>query len=317
MTSPRGHSGSRTLGNVKVKGTVFPPLTRAVNDSSRQYFVEHQLMVQGDSMGLPSFITKSIERNDTPQRATPRPVTSKPENANSKLVEDIKELQTREKQSKNKIQSLQKIIEQLKQDVKSRDADLASINQKLAEIEEQYKKLYEEEQADHIVTKDKLKGISQELQEKNEFVEELKRKHEESMQEIKTRYEEKLKDLQEEKVREVKERDERIEKMKKQMVGFLKDNSWERQQQLEELTKELGKVSEEAMTLKIKLKSLLRNNQCERCDLLKQDIVKRDRKIAEQEISIKELMTVCKKFEKQLMQQAILRQCADLVNKAP
>lgn len=50
-------------------------------------------MVQGDSMGLPSFITKSIERNDTPQRATPRPVTSKPDTANSKLVEDIKELQ--------------------------------------------------------------------------------------------------------------------------------------------------------------------------------------------------------------------------------
>lgn len=39
MTSPRGHSGSRALGSIKLKGTVFPPLARAVNDSSRQYFV--------------------------------------------------------------------------------------------------------------------------------------------------------------------------------------------------------------------------------------------------------------------------------------
>ena len=72
---------------------------------------------------------------------------------------------------------------------------------------------------------------------------------------------------------------------------------------MEELTKELGKVSEEAIDLRTKLKSLLKNKKCETCDHLKNDIRKRDLKISEQEGTIKELMALCQKFETQLKQQ--------------
>ena len=58
--------------------------------------------------------------------------------------------------------------------------------------EEHYKLLYNDECASHTETKAKLKEVYQELEEKRELVEELKRKHEESMQEVKNRVSVKL-----------------------------------------------------------------------------------------------------------------------------
>jgi hypothetical protein len=53
--------------------------------------------------------------------------------------------------------------------------------------------------------------------------------------------------------RELKIRDDKIVFLKKQISDSLKDNSWERQQQIEELTKQLKRTHDEYEILRQKL----------------------------------------------------------------
>lgn len=51
-------------------------------------------MVQGDSMGLSGFVSKSSERVDlSPTKSPSRPVTSRPDAVSLKLAEEVKEMQ--------------------------------------------------------------------------------------------------------------------------------------------------------------------------------------------------------------------------------
>lgn len=51
-------------------------------------------MVQGDSMGLSGFVSKSSERVDlSPTKSPSRPVTSRPDTVSVKLAEEVKEMQ--------------------------------------------------------------------------------------------------------------------------------------------------------------------------------------------------------------------------------
>ncbi|KAH9515149.1 hypothetical protein Btru_019332 [Bulinus truncatus] len=59
----------------------------------------------------------------------------------------------------------------------------------------------------------------------------------------------------------ISDRDQKLNKLKTQMADALKGNSWERQQQLEELTKELARVQKEYDALYIRYKSLSKSKQ--------------------------------------------------------
>ncbi len=92
--------------------------------------------------------------------------------------------------------------------------------------EEHYKKLYEDEKSVHSKTQEHLYTTEEQLQEKVNLVEELKLRHEQKIAETTNSYEFKLHDLREEKDKEIAERDDKINKMKKQMADVLKGNSW-------------------------------------------------------------------------------------------
>lgn len=236
-----------------------------------------------------------------------RPFTSRVEanHANNKLLEDLRELQTKDRQQKNKIGSLHKTMEQLKSDLKIKEEECVSIQTKFEAMEEHYRKLYEDEKASHSKTKENLATTQQHLEDKRNLVEELKLRHEQKITEINDAFEARFQTMQEEKDKEISEREERISKLKNQMAEILKGNSWERQQQLEELSKELTKVSEETNMLRMKLKSR-KKEKCEKCDKLQAELDEKNKILTEKEALVSQLKAVCGQFETQLKQQDII-----------
>lgn len=307
---------SRTLGNIKMnKGIMFPPLTQALNQSNRSYFQEHHLMVHGDGVkgATPIMSPRGLDGELKGRRGSgsSRPLTtSRAEQINAKAAEELKELQSKEKQYHKKITTLQKAVEQLRLEVKDREENLMNVNLKLQQIEEHFRLLYEEEKSTHAGTKRELSKVKEELEEKENFVEALKQRHEQHVKELKEHHETHMADLKAKMDAELADRDRRLENLKKQMASHLKDNSWERQQQLEELSKELGKMSEEASMLKTKLKAMATRNKdgCTNCPSLKAELEAKQKSILEKDAHIKQLMTLCKKFEVQLSQQDVIMQ---------
>ncbi|GFO15082.1 grip and coiled-coil domain-containing protein 2-like [Plakobranchus ocellatus] len=98
--------------------------------------------------------------------------------------------------------------------------------------------------------------------------------------------EKRLSDITAEKDAQIADRDQKLSRLKSQMADALKGNSWERQQQLEELTKELSRIQEESDLLRMKIKSLSKNKQ-----------------LKEKDGTISELKSLCGKFETQLTTQ--------------
>jgi hypothetical protein len=62
-----------------------------------------------------------------------------------------------------------------------------------------------------------------------------------------------MEQMRQEHSKEMKIRDDKITFLKKQISDSLKDNSWERQQQIEELTKQLKRTHDEYELLRQKL----------------------------------------------------------------
>ncbi|XP_071789664.1 uncharacterized protein [Asterias amurensis] len=308
MTTPRSNHTGRTLGNVRVgnKSTIFPPLAKTLSDSNKAFFQEHRLMIHGDALSTPSKSPVKEELISPRSVTSSRPLTSRSD-PSSRAQEEMKDLHTRDKQHRNRIQSLQKVIDQLKAELKVKAEELTQVQARLLQIEEHYKRLYEEEKQAHSKTKEELTNTRDELREKTIYAEQLKTQHERQLVDIKSMHEQNMSSLRVEKDKEISEREARIEKMKKQMGDILRDNSWERQQQLEELSKELTKVSDEASELRIKYKNASSKSQsCQNCSLMKADLEKKTKKLSDREVTIQQLNTICKKFETQLKQQDIL-----------
>ncbi|XP_033112503.1 structural maintenance of chromosomes protein 3 homolog [Anneissia japonica] len=302
MTTPK--SNARLLGSVKVnRGVVFPPLTRSWNESGKKYFKAHGLSVQGDGMVTHKRIA---EKEETPRTPSSRPHTSRSD-PNHKS-EELKEYQNRERQYKNRIQSLQKVNEQFKNEIAQKQEEIDALYIKFQKTEEHYKHLYDEEKQAHNSTKTEVADIRQLVTEKTNLISELKSRHQLKILEINTMHETKFNNLEARKSQEIADRDEKIKKLKMQMANILKDNSWERQQQLEELSKELNKISEEANLLRAKLKkhASKQTTGCENCATFKSLLDQKTKKVEEQEISLAHMMTIGKKLETQLVQQDVL-----------
>nr|KAG5687756.1 hypothetical protein BaRGS_014845 [Batillaria attramentaria] len=114
--------------------------------------------------------------------------------------------------------------------------------------------------------------------------------------------------------KEIADKDQKLNRLKMQMADALKGNSWERQQQLEELTKDLARIQEECDMLRSKLKSLSKTKpgHCQNCAEATARAEKLAVTVKERDTSIKDLKSLCAKFEKQLSQQdQLLKMWAD------
>lgn len=113
--------------------------------------------------------------------------------------------------------------------------------------------------------------------------------------------------------------------LKKQIAGAFKDNSWERQLQIDELTKELKRTQDEYEMLRHKLVSLknkpvgVKNfklvilyfkwfktyfiqikDSCQNCALMLEKLEQKNSSNKEQELLLSDLMNLIRKFQSQL-----------------
>ncbi|XP_057305813.1 centromere-associated protein E-like [Hydractinia symbiolongicarpus] len=129
----------------------------------------------------------------------------------------------------------------------------------------------------------------------------LTKKHEGNVRCLKSDLEIQFKKEREIHAQIVKSKDEKIDKLKFQMSTFLKDNSEERQHQIDELLKELKRVSDEAEYVKKALKKLkFNNNQCQKCAFYEKKCSEISTELYAKNETCKNLYQVCSKMERQL-----------------
>lgn len=191
----------------------------------------------------------------------------------------LKEFQDREKELHDQLSELRQLVDSLRSEVEQKETIIGDLDNRLQAQEEKYKSLFEKEKTSHALTKENLEKVETALAEKVHIVEDLKVQHDLQLKDTAVAFnkcQSELVELKSLKEKELKSRDEKLERMKQQMADALKGNSWERYQQLEELGNELVKVQEEADLLRNKLRNLQKTSKesCSNCDRLQEKIVK-------------------------------------------
>ncbi|XP_078361086.1 uncharacterized protein LOC144645392 [Oculina patagonica] len=214
---------------------------------------------------------------------------------------------------KLKILSLQKLIEQLRGEINEKANIITELEGKLkaqaAEYEEQIKKLKAIISEKELEIEEKKKI----LKSKDVEISEMKESFEKEKEVMRTEFDRELEELKAQHLKELTDRDGKMKILKMHMADALKDNSRERQLQLEELTKELKRVTEETDVLKSKLQSMKSSNQgkCPNCFVMEKQLQSKIVELRDKEAVTIEMQQLCAKMEKQLVQQdELLRQWA-------
>lgn len=105
----------------------------------------------------------------------------------------------------------------------------------------------------------------------------------------------------------LKSKDEQLEKLKLQLADRFQDKSNIRQGQIDELVKELKRVSDEAEYVKSALKKLKFGNECQRCSFYENKCKLISNELIVKQQTCESLFEVCSKMERQLNQQEDLR----------
>lgn len=311
-------ANGRKKGGVRPLGAIRQPIqpsyertTRLTNFSSiPNKNVNQNYEIQGSAMQVPP--PKEEKEKEEPRVIKPVVKSGKSDSGSStrsqekENIVDKKELseaKTKIKELKQQISALEREIEHLQEKVRVRDKIISDLKEEHARQEEHYKKLYEKEREDHSRTQSQLSEAETEIEILSEKLKNLTKEMEMKLLQAQMEFDKKLAETIELKDKEIADRDSKLNRLKQQMAESLKGNSWERQQQLEELTKELGRIQDEADGLRIKLKAYKNNKTCGNCQESLLKLEKAMLSIKEKDASIKELQTLCSRFEKQLSQQ--------------
>ncbi|XP_069464128.1 trichohyalin-like isoform X2 [Ambystoma mexicanum] len=174
-----------------------------------------------------------------------------------------------------KIKMMHKENIQLNATLKERDDAIVKFSQMMHDKNAEYAKSLEAERNLQKATKKQLVESQNLVQEKIYLLHENTMHYEQLIQQLKTQYEGELTTIKKQGQADISHRDEKIAKLKRQIADIFKERSWEHQQQLEELRKELNRLTEEAQLLRIRLK---REEIYKREQLLKMDVNKKIRK---------------------------------------
>jgi len=234
---------------------------------------------------------------------------------------------------KEKYFNLQKIVQNLRKEIKIKDNLIHDLEkqketqkdeyvQRIEKLEsslEQKQFLFDEEIAKLKIQNEKVAEESKIYQKKvteySEQIENEKRLYSETLstmlqehiKEIKKSEENnqiKINDMEKKHNEMVKEKDLIIVKLKAQVADSLKTSSKERQSQIDELVKELKRVSDEAEYVKSalrKFKSLSTDN-CSRCNMYQEKFKEITLELSKKNSICQNLFLVCSRMEKQLQQ---------------
>merc|ERR1719494_1196343 len=133
---------------------------------------------------------------------------------------------------------------------------------------------------------------------------ELQRKHTEERENDQQTFELKLAEKDKHHEDAIKDREGKIENLKNQIAGLLQNSSQERQEMINELVKELERVSDECNEVKSSLRNLKTSNtDCQKCKYYEAKIEALEKDLKLKSNACDDLMRVCSKMEKQLSQQ--------------
>ncbi|CAF1626111.1 unnamed protein product [Adineta ricciae] len=298
------------------------------------------LEVQGNLMRVPppKELSKSMERRRSsdetpkyvPRRSVVVPAPRKPApkaTGNNKsdetdaMKDKIINLEEEIRRLKRRIEELEKDIADIQKQAKSKEkriTDLTKENDELKKRELNYEKQLEE----FRVGNTRLTAENERLQKEIDRIQQLQKSAEDSAAELnalKEYYERQMQKMRDDHQKELKARDEKIAFLKKQISESLKDNSWERQQQIEELTKQLKRKYDECEVLRHKLlqyQNKKGTSHCGNCSDMQIKIEEKTKILQEKDVVIKELLTLMTKFKSQLSNQDELVKLLSTYNNA-
>ncbi|CAF3565883.1 unnamed protein product [Adineta steineri] len=290
------------------------------------------LEVQGNLMRVPppKELNRSVERRRSSEEAQKpvirRPVnvpvprkpaatnTTKPATTTMKGDESaamkakIVSLEDEIRRLKRRIEELEKDIVELQKQMKTKDkriTDLTKENDDLKKRELNYQKQLE----DFRLGNNRLTTENERLHEEINRLQNLQKSAADSSAELnalKEYYERLMEQMRDNHQKELKARDDKISFLKKQISESLKDNSWERQQQIDELTKQLKRTHDEYEALRHKLlqyQNKKGSTHCGNCSDMLIKIEEKAKALQEKDVIIKELITLMTKFKSQLSNQ--------------
>ena len=308
---------SYQFGNISSKERMRgSPLKSYLKISSQcQISANQEMKLEGSAMGGSSLC--SAKKVDVKVR----------ENLKSDEVNNIK----------RKYSDLLKIVEDLRKELKSNKDTIMRKNNEIKNLKHQLQelndrdKLYSSCAEDLSKSKLKISHLEIKLKEKDCLVSDMKEQlstniaqNEKTLLTIKNNHEEVLSVMNSQHKREkekltndlkgqynkenellkddLRKTTAVVEELKKKTARDIHKNSAERQEQINELLKELKRVSEEAEVVKCALKKLKTNQKCGRCEFFESKCKEMTKELLQKETICKDLITVCSKMEKQLIQ---------------
>ncbi|CAK8676477.1 unnamed protein product [Clavelina lepadiformis] len=228
---------------------------------------------------------------------------------NGRDIAKEREYQVKERKFKDQITSLEKLIAELRQEIKRKSEECQELQTTINKQVKDFDIRFMQCQDEHNQTKEILSIAQEEVKHGKKRLESTVETYEFKIKNIIDDYEKKLRDLQESKERELAEKDEKMKLLKQRMAESLGKNSQERQQQLEELKKDLIKQAQEARNLQQKLKHLqLKPPQCGNCAKLEDKLEEKQLQLRLKEKTITDLQGIGKKMQIQLHQQDVILQ---------
>ncbi|XP_030050518.1 uncharacterized protein At4g38062 isoform X3 [Microcaecilia unicolor] len=194
------------------------------------------------------------------------------------------------------IKELQKENRQLQGTIKEKDDAMSNLVEIIQDRNEEYTKAIETEKSNHELTKEQVKECQNIIEEKVQLLNDSTTYYETLMEDLQTQYQEAVDTVKKHSHLEIRQRDDKLVRLKQQIADMFKEKSWEHQQQLDELKNELTRMTEETEVLRTKLKTEnLPKQQCPNCRHLTSKLEEKAISLKLKERTIEELQASCRR----------------------
>jgi hypothetical protein len=205
------------------------------------------------------------------------------------------------------------IEESHKQDLERLKSNLNQENNKLKKKQEDSDGKFKLVLSEKEKCKDELKDLSEKIEALHilhtQTLTTISNEHKKELHSTNKRYHNEIEQIKNNHTDLMREKESKIEKLKNQMSESLNDSSKERHTQIDELVKELKRVSDEAEYVKSALRKFKTTNfdaNCKKCTLYEEKLKELTLELAKKDSICTNLFLVCSKMEKQLQQKAEL-----------
>ena len=211
------------------------------------------------------------------------------------LIHDLEK--QKETQKDEYVQRIEKLESSLEQKQSLFDEEIAKLKIKNEKVAEE-SKLYQNKVTEYS------KQIENEKCLHSETLSTMLQEHTKEIKKSEENNQIKINDMEKKHNETVKEKDLIIVKLKAQVADSLKNSSKERQTQIDELLKELKRVSDEAEYVKCALRKFksLSNDNCSRCNMYQEKFKEITLELSKKNSICQNLFLVCSRMEKQLQQ---------------